>query len=187
MGGGTACERAAGSVGDRGVEARMLTHVAEERAVGDVTVAAQGDPPGPAALDLSHRIGCADEAVVYLDGELDIASAERAVSYVREVIDHRRGPVIVNLAAVGAAISTGSAFRHAASPTFRSVDTYQAFRAAWVGPRAGMIASRLSASVHLAREVVRPDAPRWLPAAAVGTAWATQGNQITECPARSRV
>ena len=78
----------------------MLTHVAEERAVGDVTVAAQGDPPGPAALDLSHRIGCADEAVVYLDGELDIASAERAVSYVREVIDHRRGPVIVNLAAL---------------------------------------------------------------------------------------
>ena len=37
---------------------------------------------------------------MYLDGELDIASAERAVSYVRDVIDHRRGPVIVNLAAL---------------------------------------------------------------------------------------
>jgi anti-anti-sigma factor len=37
---------------------------------------------------------------VYLDGELDIASAERAVSYVRDVIDHHRGPVIVNLAAL---------------------------------------------------------------------------------------
>jgi anti-anti-sigma factor len=78
----------------------MLTHVAEERAVGDVTVAARGDPRGPAALELSHRIRGADEAVVYLDGELDIASAERAVSYVRDVIDHRRGPVIVNLAAL---------------------------------------------------------------------------------------
>jgi anti-anti-sigma factor len=41
---------------------------------------------------------CQGQAVVYLDGELDMASAERAVSYVRDVIDHRRGPVIVNLA-----------------------------------------------------------------------------------------
>ena len=37
---------------------------------------------------------------MYLDGELDIASAERAVSYVRDVIDQRRGPVNVNLAAL---------------------------------------------------------------------------------------
>ena len=37
---------------------------------------------------------------MYLDGELDIASADLAVSYVRDVIDHRRGPVIVNLAAL---------------------------------------------------------------------------------------
>jgi anti-sigma B factor antagonist len=78
----------------------MLTHVAEEGPVGDVTVAARGDPWGPAALELSQRIGDADEAIVYLDGELDIASAEQAVSYVRDVIDHRRGPVIVNLAAL---------------------------------------------------------------------------------------
>ena len=67
---------------------------------GAFTVAARGDPREPAALELSHRIRGADEAVVYLDGELDIASAERAVSYVRDVIDHRRGPVIVNLAAL---------------------------------------------------------------------------------------
>ena len=78
----------------------MLTHVAEEGPVGDVTVAARGDPRGPGALELSQRIGDADEAIVYLDGELDIASAEQAVSYVRDVIDHRRGPVIVNLAAL---------------------------------------------------------------------------------------
>lgn len=78
----------------------MLTHVAEERPVGDVTVAARGDSWGPAALQLSHRIGDADEIIVYLDGELDIASAEQAVSYVRDVIDLRRGPVIVNLAAL---------------------------------------------------------------------------------------
>jgi anti-anti-sigma factor len=33
-------------------------------------------------------------------GELDIATAEVAVSYVRDVIDHHRGPVIVDLAAL---------------------------------------------------------------------------------------
>jgi anti-sigma B factor antagonist len=78
----------------------MLIHVAEERAPAEVTVTARGDPWEPAALVLSHRIGEADEAIVYLGGELDIASAEQAVSYVRDVIDHRRGPVIVNLAAL---------------------------------------------------------------------------------------
>jgi anti-anti-sigma factor len=78
----------------------MLTHVAAERAVGDVTVAARGDPRRPVALELSHQIGSGDKAVVYLDGELDMASAERSVSYVRDVIDHHRGPVIVNLAAL---------------------------------------------------------------------------------------
>ncbi len=65
----------------------MLTHVAEERPVGDVTVAARGDSRGPAALEVSHRIGDAQETVVYLDGELDIASAEQAVSYVQDVVN----------------------------------------------------------------------------------------------------
>jgi hypothetical protein len=36
-------------------------------------------------------------AVVDLGGELDIASAEVAVSYVRDVIDRHRGPVIADL------------------------------------------------------------------------------------------
>ncbi len=45
----------------------MLTHVAEEGPVGDVTVAAQGDPRGPVALELSQPLGDADEAIVYLD------------------------------------------------------------------------------------------------------------------------
>ena len=35
-----------------------------------------------------------------LGGELDIASAEVAVSYVRDVIDRYHGPVIVDLAAL---------------------------------------------------------------------------------------
>ena len=36
-----------------------------------------------------------------IGGELDIATAEGAVSYVRHVIDRHRGPVIVDLAALG--------------------------------------------------------------------------------------
>ena len=39
-------------------------------------------------------------AVVDLGGELDIVSAEVAVSYVRDVIDRHRGPVIVDLTAL---------------------------------------------------------------------------------------
>ena len=45
-------------------------------------------------------MGDADETTVYFDGELDIATAEQAVSYVRDVIDLHRRPVIVNLAAL---------------------------------------------------------------------------------------
>ena len=40
------------------------------------------------------------ETVVNLGGDLDILSAELAVSYVRDVIDRHRGPVEVNLTAL---------------------------------------------------------------------------------------
>ncbi len=53
---------------------------------------------GTVPLELSHRISLAGEAIVDLGGELDIASAEVAVSYVRDVIDRHRRPVIVDLA-----------------------------------------------------------------------------------------
>ena len=55
---------------------------------------------GTVSLELSHRISLAGEAIVDLGGELDIASAEVAVSYVRDVIDRHRRPVIVDLAAL---------------------------------------------------------------------------------------
>ena len=62
-------------------------------------MAAQDDPQETAPLELSHRICSTGEAVVDL-GELDIVSAEVAVSYVRDVIDRYLGPVIVDLTAL---------------------------------------------------------------------------------------
>jgi len=48
-------------------------------------------------MDLSHRTCPTGETVVDLGGDLDILSAEVAVSYVRDVIDRYHGPVTVNL------------------------------------------------------------------------------------------
>ena len=78
----------------------MLTCVAQERAVREVVVAAQDDPRETTPLELSHRNCPTGEPVVDLDGELDIASAEAAVCYVKDVIDRHPGPVIVDLAAL---------------------------------------------------------------------------------------
>jgi anti-anti-sigma factor len=78
----------------------MLTCVAQARAVEEAVVVAQDDLLGTAPLELSHRICPTGEAVVDLGGELDIVSAEVAVSYVRDVIDRHRGPVIVDLTAL---------------------------------------------------------------------------------------
>ena len=63
-------------------------------------MAAHDDPQETAPLELSHRICSSGEAVVDLGGELDIVSAEVAVSYVRDVIDRHLGPVIVDLTAL---------------------------------------------------------------------------------------
>ena len=60
--------------------------------------AAQTRPHGAAPLKLSHRISAAGEAIVVIDGELDIATTDLAVSYVKQVIDQHRGPVIADLA-----------------------------------------------------------------------------------------
>jgi anti-sigma B factor antagonist len=83
----------------------MPAHVAQARTIEDVTVAAQGDPRRTEPLELSHRIGPAGEALVNLRGELDIATAEAAVSYVRNaidknVIDHHSAPLTVDLTAL---------------------------------------------------------------------------------------
>ena len=55
---------------------------------------------GTVPLELSHRISLTGETIVHLGGELDIASSEVAVSYVRDVIDRHPRPVIVDLTAL---------------------------------------------------------------------------------------
>ena len=84
----------------------MLICVAEARAVGEPVVAARDldraaqDLDRTAPLKLRHRICPTGEAVVDLHGELDIASAEAAVSYVRDITDRHHGPVTVDLTAL---------------------------------------------------------------------------------------
>ena len=78
----------------------MLTHVAPAKAVEEVTVTAPGDLRRTEPLELSHRISHAGEAVVQLGGELDIVSAEVAVSYVTDIIDRHGGPVTADLSAL---------------------------------------------------------------------------------------
>jgi anti-sigma B factor antagonist len=64
-------------------------------------MAAQDVLQGSAPFKLSHRISATGEAVVTIAGELDMATAGLAVSYVRQVIDQHRGPVIVDLVTLG--------------------------------------------------------------------------------------
>jgi len=80
----------------------MPTRVADARAVEEAItpVEAQDDLHAAAPLELSLRILPTSEAVVDIGGELDIATAEPAVRYVRQVIDRQRGPVIVDLTAL---------------------------------------------------------------------------------------
>ncbi|HTZ22590.1 MAG TPA: STAS domain-containing protein [Streptosporangiaceae bacterium] len=66
-----------------------------------VIIIAEGqDRRTAASLELSHRIEPSGEAVARIGGELDIATADAAVRYVTRVIDHHRGPVIVDLASL---------------------------------------------------------------------------------------
>ena len=89
------------------------------------------------ALKLSHRISPAGEAVVDFDGELDIAPADLAVSYVMQVINRHSRPVVADLLALafrdarglaalvrmaGHAEQMGCAFR-IASPSVAPVNT----------------------------------------------------------------
>ncbi len=83
-----------------GPYASQVATIGKARAVDEVTGAAHGDQQRTVPLELSHRISLAGEAIVDLRGELDIASAEVAVSYVRDVIDRHRRPVIVDLTAL---------------------------------------------------------------------------------------
>ncbi len=53
--------------------------------------------PGKAQLELSCRTGANGYQIVSVTGELDIATAEQAYSYISEVIDGRPAPVTVDL------------------------------------------------------------------------------------------
>ena len=54
----------------------------------------------PAQLELSLRTGANGYQVVSVAGELDIATADQAYSYITEVIDGRPAPVAVDLSGV---------------------------------------------------------------------------------------
>lgn len=96
------------------------------RAIEEVTGTAHGDQQMTVPLELSHRISLAGEAIVDLGGELDIVSAEVAVSYVRDIIDRHCRPVIVDLTALAfcdarglAALMRMAGYAEQAGYTFR--------------------------------------------------------------------
>ena len=60
-------------------------------------VPAQAKRVEPAQLGLSCRTGANGYQIVSVTGELDIATAEQAYSYISEVIDGRPAPVTVDL------------------------------------------------------------------------------------------
>jgi anti-anti-sigma factor len=79
----------------------MVTDAGKATAAGEaIMVTGAGDLQRAAPPGLSYRISPAGEAVVAIGGELDIATADVAVSYVRQVIDRYRGPVMADLAAL---------------------------------------------------------------------------------------
>ena len=60
-------------------------------------VPAQAKRVEPVQLELSCRTGANGYQIVSVTGELDIATAEQAYSYISEVIDARPAPVTVDL------------------------------------------------------------------------------------------
>ena len=78
----------------------MLRCAARARTVEEAVVAAQDAPERTGPLELSHRICPAGEAVVELRGELDVATADVAVGYVKDLIDRHHAPVTVDLTAL---------------------------------------------------------------------------------------
>jgi anti-sigma B factor antagonist len=79
---------------------RPLNRVKDDAAVPDggsdaaVMTAKRGEP---AQLELSCQTGANGYQIVSVTGELDIATAEQAYSYISEIIDGRPAPVTVDL------------------------------------------------------------------------------------------
>jgi anti-sigma B factor antagonist len=78
----------------------MVTGIAEATTAEEAAAAAPDPPKTTAPLKLTHHVHSAGQAIVDLRGELDIATAAMAVSYVIDVIDNHHGPVTVNLTAL---------------------------------------------------------------------------------------
>jgi anti-anti-sigma factor len=49
-------------------------------------------------LELAYQVAANGEATVRVRGELDIATADQAYAYLRDVVDSQQGPVLMNLA-----------------------------------------------------------------------------------------
>ena len=65
--------------------------------IAEHVVPAQAKRVEPVQLELSCRTGANGYQIVSVTGELDIATAEQAYSYISEVIDGRQAPVTVDL------------------------------------------------------------------------------------------
>jgi len=78
----------------------MLTYIPEAAPAGGSVMPAEDNPVRTATMALSHRIRPAGEAVVALTGDLDIATAEIAVSYVTNVIKRHHEPLTIDLSAL---------------------------------------------------------------------------------------
>jgi anti-anti-sigma factor len=65
--------------------------------IAEHVVPAQAQRVEPGQLELSCRTGANGYQIVSVTGELDIATAEQAYSYISEVIDGRPAPVTVDL------------------------------------------------------------------------------------------
>jgi len=48
-------------------------------------------------LELAYQVAANGEATVRVRGELDIATADQAYAYLRDVVDNQDGPVLLNL------------------------------------------------------------------------------------------
>jgi anti-anti-sigma factor len=57
----------------------------------------QADQAEPVQLELSRQAGADGYPVIRVAGELDIATAEKAYSYISDIIDGERAPVTVDL------------------------------------------------------------------------------------------
>jgi anti-sigma B factor antagonist len=78
----------------------MLAYSAEATTAEHIVMAVQDDLERTTPLALSHRIRPMGEAVVELTGDLDIATAELAVSYVTDVIKRHHEPLTIDLSAL---------------------------------------------------------------------------------------